>query len=191
MRALDIAGQNFGRLTVISRVGSNAHKQALWRCVCICGGAATTTSAKLVGGHTQSCGCIKADRMRAYRHKPMERQQCAAPGCDRLTEYPKCLYCGMHSARVKRTGSTEITRRPNGSGSIGKNGYVDIHVNGRRTYEHIHVAENALGRPMPHGAVVHHVNENKTDNRPENLVICPNEAYHRLLHVRMKALLNA
>ena len=50
------------------------------------------------------------------------------------------------------------------------------------------VAEESLGKSLPVGAVVHHVNGNKVDNRPSNLVICQDTAYHFLLHVRMRAL---
>ena len=61
-------------------------------------------------------------------------------------------------------------------------------INGVKKREHILVAERAFGGPLPAGSVVHHVNQNKLDNHPENLVICPSEAYHQLLHRRMRAL---
>jgi hypothetical protein len=50
--------------------------------------------------------------------------------------------------------------------------------------EHIRVAEAALGKSMPDEAVVHHVNNDGLDNRNQNLVICQDNSYHRLLHVR-------
>lgn len=64
-----------------------------------------------------------------------------------------------------------------------------ITIEGRRVYEHIYLAEKALGKPLPKGAIVHHMNENPADNfTPFNLVICPDQAYHLLLHRRAKAL---
>lgn len=54
--------------------------------------------------------------------------------------------------------------------------------------QHVLVASAALGKRLPEGAQVHHVNGNKTDNRSENLVICQDRAYHSLLHQRQAAL---
>lgn len=61
----------------------------------------------------------------------------------------------------------------------GKNGYV---------LEHIVVAESVLGKYLPQKAVVHHINQDRSDNRKENLVICESDAFHRVLHQRMAAL---
>src|SRR5687767_6920532 len=54
--------------------------------------------------------------------------------------------------------------------------------------EHTLIAEHALGKPLPEGAVVHHINGIGTDNRPENLVVCQDRAYHMLLHERTRVL---
>ena len=54
-------------------------------------------------------------------------------------------------------------------------------------YEHVIVAERALGKYLPPKAVVHHANRDRSDNRPENLVICQDHAYHMLIHQRMRA----
>ncbi len=65
-----------------------------------------------------------------------------------------------------------------------------IRVRGHRRYavrEHVVIAEKALGKPLPIGAQVHHLDENKKNNNPNNLVICPDQAYHTLLHRRQAA----
>lgn len=53
-------------------------------------------------------------------------------------------------------------------------------------YEHILIAERALGSLLPDGAEVHHVDENGRNNAPSNLVICQDKAYHKLLHYRAR-----
>lgn len=54
---------------------------------------------------------------------------------------------------------------------------------------HVIAAEKALGRKLPKGAVVHHVDGGKLNYANSNLVVCPSNAYHKLLHARMDALL--
>jgi hypothetical protein len=68
-----------------------------------------------------------------------------------------------------------------------KNGYQTIGVgHAGEQYQHVAIAERALGHALPAGVEVHHVNEDKLDNRPRNLVICQDKAYHKLLHVRAR-----
>lgn len=67
-------------------------------------------------------------------------------------------------------------------------GYVGHNVGGRTKLEHILVAERALGKALPPGVQVHHWDRDRSNNAPVNLVICPDQAYHRLLHRRADAI---
>lgn len=79
--------------------------------------------------------------------------------------------------RVSRDGYVEVRSRLHPHSQ--QNGYA---------LEHVLVASAALGVPLPRGAVVHHIDEDRQNNRRSNLVICQDRAYHNLLHRRMRAL---
>jgi hypothetical protein len=53
-----LIGQNFGRLTVIRREGSDSYGSATWFCQCECGSACVVRGSSLIQGFTNSCGCL-------------------------------------------------------------------------------------------------------------------------------------
>lgn len=59
----NLTGQKFGRLTVLDRAGSQ-NGSITWRCMCDCGKIIEAVSSNLLTGNTQSCGCLRLERLR-------------------------------------------------------------------------------------------------------------------------------
>lgn len=59
----DITGQKFGRITVLSRAGSDKSKKATWNCRCECGKEKVIRGSDLIAGKIKSCGCIKTEML--------------------------------------------------------------------------------------------------------------------------------
>ena len=71
MRYIDLAGQKFGRLTVIGIAEKATHgKTVKWLCKCECGKEVIVNSSALRHDHTKSCGCLQSEVTiaRNYKH---------------------------------------------------------------------------------------------------------------------------
>lgn len=121
----------------------------------------------------------------------MLNNKCSVNGCIDEARYKKIALCSKHYQRLKNNGDPEkLLISPKGNGSLDKDGYLRITVNGRRVKEHIIKAEIVLGRRLSGTEVVHHIDGNKLNNNNSNLVICKDAAYHHLLHLRTRAINN-
>jgi hypothetical protein len=104
---VEMVGQVFGRLTVSAFAGQNAHRFAMWECVCECGNTTTVMGSSLRRGLTQSCGCLNREinianpnrrthghaggansvRTRTYRIWANMRSRCSNPKAKQYKDY--------------------------------------------------------------------------------------------------------
>lgn len=97
MNLLELAGQQIGRLTVISRGATdhypNGRAFTTWVCKCACGGHKTAATASLRSGRSNSCGCLaievstRANKARATHNLSNTPEYAAVKGAiSRCTE---------------------------------------------------------------------------------------------------------
>jgi hypothetical protein len=70
MKMIDLTGEKFGRLTVISR-SENQYGRTYWRCKCDCGKTTIVSSNNLKSGAVKSCGCLSSKH--GLRHTRLNR----------------------------------------------------------------------------------------------------------------------
>lgn len=75
-------------------------------------------------------------------------------------------------------------------GNVYKDVYLPEHPRARKNSgnvsRHILIAEESLGRPLREGEVVHHEDEDRTNNSPENLYVFINQEHHARYHMTGK-----
>ena len=69
-------------------------------------------------------------------------------------------------------------------GYVDSLGYYRIANKGVDVHLHRWIVERVIGRKLKPKEIVHHINYNKLDNRRCNLLLCPSQAYHLLIHAR-------
>lgn len=75
---IDLTGKKFGRWTVKERAGSvkyTGRTEPLWWCTCECGTVAVVRGATLRNGTSQSCGCLRNERVAAAAKKRHRKEK--------------------------------------------------------------------------------------------------------------------
>jgi hypothetical protein len=104
IRSLSLAGQRFGRLTVIRQVAGK-DKYTWWECKCDCGAIVSVRGTTLLKGTTRSCGCARGLPYgesafeivyRAYRNNARQKGMTfsLSKACVREIIQQSCHYCG-------------------------------------------------------------------------------------------------
>lgn len=139
------------------------------------------------GGVTKTCE-VCAALFVVPRSKASRLKSCSL-ACGRVRRVkpkPFCAACG--SRRVKRFVRTYCSPACSSASRPPRPVRTDLRYITAGKHSHVKIVEQVLGKTLPQGAHIHHVNGNGRDNSHSNLVVCQNQSYHLLLHSRLRVL---
>jgi hypothetical protein len=191
----DLTDFRAGRLVVLGDSGNRAKSgDILWVCMCDCGNLHLAAKGNLTARSVQSCGCL-ARELSSLRMRSAARpaQRCRHESCEHTTEKGGLGYCGMHAQRLRRWGdpayvTPEEIRRANNR-EAQRQRFPTVKPSTYRKlfgrHEHRVVAQDMVGRPLRTDEHVHHLDENKHNNAPENLAVM-SAREHLALHAKQR-----
>lgn len=147
---------------------------------------------RFVKGH-ENRGRTASQATRAARSASMKGHPVSDETRKKISEHHKAAGIRPSTEATRKSNINRGLREQNASWKGGRsrmtNGYDAIyapdhpraHPNGY-VYEHILVAENAMGRPLVPGEVVHHIDRDRRNNRPENLQVFASHSEHMRHH---------
>lgn len=103
----DLAGERFGRLTVLQRNLDKPRGSVFWDCICDCGNKTTIRGKYLRNGDTRSCGCLHKEDISKlmyrggknkvwyddYEHKLIPIEEARRDPKDEKILQVRCTYC--------------------------------------------------------------------------------------------------
>lgn len=197
MKFVDLTGQRFGKLLVVSRGPNGGNRQPRWVCHCDCSKTVVVYGSSLRGGVTKSCGCSRStsriiNRIGRRYGRYVVRKESGRIGkkialevvCD-CGQVRRVTASNLVSGRARSCGCLmrEINRSrrgdkhpswkggsyitPSGYRRVKCAGHPNADVNGYVAADRLAMS-NHLGRPLRDNETVHH-RKSKLNDKIDNL----------------------
>ena len=169
----DLIGMRFGRLLVLRE--SFDKKAIAWVCLCDCGNEKVIVSSSLVGGLTQSCGCLKRERI-SETHLKRNRYDLSGEFGIGLTSKDEEFYFSLCDYDLIKIYSWRVN-----NGYIESNNYI-----GDGKSQRISLHRFIMNLKKEDKMFVDHINRNRKDCRRENMRLAASKDNRRNVSLRKK-----